>query len=90
MKKSKFTESQIAFVLKQVEEGTSIAEVCRKAGISEEEATASELKAVLKIVEGVRWTMEREKKPPKVLRPRGCHPRKMPSRNQSSFDDPGL
>ncbi len=35
MKKSKFTESQIAFVLKQAEEGTSIAEVCRKAGISE-------------------------------------------------------
>ena len=29
MKKSKFTESQIAFVLKQAEEGTAIAEVCR-------------------------------------------------------------
>ena len=35
MKRSKFTESQIAFVLKQAEEGTAIAEVCRKAGISE-------------------------------------------------------
>ena len=35
MKRSKFTESQIAFVLKQVEEGTAIAEVCRKTGISE-------------------------------------------------------
>jgi len=35
MKKSKFTEAQIAFVLKQAEEGTSVAEVCRKAGISE-------------------------------------------------------
>ena len=35
MKKSKFTEAQIAFVLKQVEEGTSIAEVCRKTGIAE-------------------------------------------------------
>ena len=35
MKRSKFTESQIAFVLRQVEEGTAIAEVCRKAGISE-------------------------------------------------------
>ncbi|OWU70632.1 transposase [Phaeobacter sp. 22II1-1F12B] len=34
-KKNKFTEAQIAFVLKQVEEGTSIAEVCRKTGISE-------------------------------------------------------
>jgi len=35
MKRSKFTESQIAFVLKQAEEGTAIAEVCRKTGISE-------------------------------------------------------
>lgn len=35
MKKSKFTEAQIAFVLKQADEGTAAAEVCRKAGISE-------------------------------------------------------
>ena len=35
MKKSKFTESQIAFILKQAEEGTAVGEVCRKAGISE-------------------------------------------------------
>lgn len=35
MKASKFTEAQIAFVLKQADEGTSVAEVCRKAGISE-------------------------------------------------------
>src|SRR5437868_6571570 len=35
MKRSKFTESQIAFVLRQAEEGTAIAEVCRKAGFSE-------------------------------------------------------
>lgn len=35
MKASKFTESQIAFVLKQGEEGTAVAEVCRKAGISQ-------------------------------------------------------
>lgn len=34
MKKSKFTEAQIACVLKQVEEGTSISEVCRKTGIA--------------------------------------------------------
>ena len=34
MKKSKFTEAQIAFVLKEVEDGTSIAEVCRKTGIA--------------------------------------------------------
>jgi len=35
MKRSKFTEGQIAFVLRQAEEGTAVAEVCRKAGISE-------------------------------------------------------
>src|SRR5215211_7275704 len=35
MKKSRFTESQIAFILRQAEEGTSVEEVCRKAGISE-------------------------------------------------------
>jgi len=34
MKKSKFTDSQIAFILRQAEEGTSVEEVCRKAGIS--------------------------------------------------------
>ena len=35
MKASKFSEAQIAFVLKQAEDETAIAEVCRKAGISE-------------------------------------------------------
>jgi putative transposase len=35
MKKSKFTESQIVFALKQAETGTSVEEVCRKMGISE-------------------------------------------------------
>ena len=35
MKASKFSEAQIAFVLKQVEDGSAVAEVCRKAGISE-------------------------------------------------------
>ena len=35
MKKSKFTESQIAYILRQADEGTPITEVCRKAGISE-------------------------------------------------------
>jgi putative transposase len=35
MKRSKFSEAQIAFVLKQAEEGTTIGEVCRKTGISE-------------------------------------------------------
>ena len=35
MKKSKFTEQQIVFALKQAETGVPIAEVCRKLGISE-------------------------------------------------------
>ena len=35
MKKSKFTEAQIVFALKQAETGTAVAEVCRKLGISE-------------------------------------------------------
>lgn len=35
MKKSRFTEAQVAFVLRQAEEGTAVGEVCRKAGISE-------------------------------------------------------
>jgi putative transposase len=34
MKKSKFNEQQIAFILRQAEEGTTVEEVCRKAGIS--------------------------------------------------------
>ena len=34
MKASKFTDAQKAFVVKQGEEGTPVAEICRKAGIS--------------------------------------------------------
>jgi putative transposase len=32
MKRSKLSEAQIAFVLKQADDGTTIGEVCRKAG----------------------------------------------------------
>ncbi len=35
MKKSKFTEEQIAFALRQAESGTTVGEVCCKMGISE-------------------------------------------------------
>lgn len=35
MKRSRFSEQQIAYILRQAEEGTSVEEVCRKAGISE-------------------------------------------------------
>ena len=34
MKKSTFSEQQIAFILRQADEGTSVEEVCCKAGIS--------------------------------------------------------
>ena len=34
MKRSKFSEQQIAYILRQAEEGTSVEEVCRKAGVS--------------------------------------------------------
>ena len=35
MKSSKFSDAQKAFILKQGEEGVPVAEVCRKAGISQ-------------------------------------------------------
>ena len=35
MKASKFTDALKAFVIKQGEEGTLVAEICRKAGISQ-------------------------------------------------------
>ncbi len=35
MKASKFSEAEIAFVLKQAEDGTPVGKVCRKAGISD-------------------------------------------------------
>jgi putative transposase len=35
MKKSKFTEAQIVFAIKQAETGTPVEEVCRKMGITQ-------------------------------------------------------
>jgi putative transposase len=35
MKKSKFTEEQIAFALRQADTGTRVEEVCRQLGISQ-------------------------------------------------------
>ncbi len=35
MKKSKFTEPQIVFALKQSEKGVTVSEICRKMGVSE-------------------------------------------------------
>lgn len=36
MKKSRFTEAQIAFALPQAESGTPVAEIIRKLGIAEQ------------------------------------------------------
>ena len=36
MKKSRYTEEQIAFALKQAETGTPVAEVIRRMGVSEQ------------------------------------------------------
>lgn len=35
MKASQFTDAQKAFIIKQGEEGMTVAEICRKAGISQ-------------------------------------------------------
>jgi len=35
MRKSQFTDQQVAFALKQAEGGTPVPEVCRKMGVSE-------------------------------------------------------
>jgi len=36
MKKSRFTDEQIAFALRQAESGVSVEEVCRKLGVSQQ------------------------------------------------------
>jgi len=36
MKKSRFSEQQIAFILKQADDGIGVEEVCRKAGTSQQ------------------------------------------------------
>ena len=35
MKRSKFSEEQIAYALRQAESGTAVADVCRQLGVSE-------------------------------------------------------
>lgn len=47
MKKSRFTEEQIALALKQAETGTPVAEVLRRMGISEQ--------TCLTLEEALRW-----------------------------------
>ena len=36
MKRKRFTEEQIAYALRQAENGTPVAEVCRKLGVTEQ------------------------------------------------------
>lgn len=36
MRKLRFSEQQIAFILKQVDDRLSVQEVCRKAGVSQQ------------------------------------------------------
>ena len=36
MKKSRFTEQQIAYALRQAESGTPVTEICRKLGVSQQ------------------------------------------------------
>jgi putative transposase len=36
MKKSRFSEQQIAFILKQADDGAGVKDVCRKAGNSQQ------------------------------------------------------
>ena len=59
MKRSRFTDEQIAYALRQVDGGTAVADVCRQMGISEAtfyvwkkkygELTTSELRKMRKM-----------------------------------------
>jgi len=35
MKRSKFSKAQVSFILRQIDEGTTVGKVCRKSGISQ-------------------------------------------------------
>jgi hypothetical protein len=51
MKKSPFTEEQIAYALKQAELGTAVGEICRRMGIAEAEEPSADMDA-LAYIEG--------------------------------------
>ncbi len=47
MKRSQFTEAQIAFALRQSETGTQVVEICRQMGVSQED--------IFQLEEKIRW-----------------------------------
>jgi len=51
MKKSQFSEPQIAFILRQVEEGVTVEEVCRQEGISQAMFYGWEMKRLKQLYE---------------------------------------
>ena len=65
MKRSKFTDGQIAIALRQTDEGVSVGEICRKLGISEQtyyrwrkkygELMPSEMKRLRQLEEENQW-----------------------------------
>ena len=60
MKKTRYTEEQIAFALKQAETGTRVEEVCRKMGISEATFYNWKKKFGSKGVTELRWLRQLE------------------------------
>jgi putative transposase len=81
MKRSKFSEAQIAFILRQGEEGTAVDKICRKVGLSQ--ATyynwrkkhgglmPSEMKRLRQLEEenGKLKKIVAERDPPKAMKP---------------------
>ena len=55
MKKSRFTEEQVAYALRQTESGTAVADVCRQIGISEATFYVWEKKYAHLGVSELRW-----------------------------------
>ncbi|CAG2260780.1 putative transposase [Burkholderia sola] len=68
MKKSKFTEEQIAYALKQAELGTPVAEVCRKMGISDATFYNWRTKYGGLAPSGLRWLKQLEEENAKLKR----------------------
>lgn len=68
IKKSKFTKSQITFILKQADDGVSVAEVYRKAGISDATFYSWRKKYAGLMPSEMRWTRQLEEENAKLKR----------------------